>query len=101
MVVCGITMNLPVTIKMTRRSDGLSVEFKDSLYQTEGYDGVFIWSEGNYSCDCNRYLSFERALGKTEEWIAANDPAKCGNVDYRVDWIKDESGEILYKEDLK
>lgn len=24
---------------------------------------IFMWSEGNYSCDCNRHLFFERAYG--------------------------------------
>lgn len=24
----------------------------------------YLWSDGNYGCDCNRYLFFERAGGK-------------------------------------
>lgn len=28
-------------------------------------DDEFMWTEGNYSCDCNRYLFFERAIGGT------------------------------------
>lgn len=59
---------------------------------------MFIWEEGNFSCDCNRYLLFERALGKTEEEIEASDPDKCSYGGYCVNWIKDDSGKVWYEE---
>ena len=36
------------------------------------------WTEGNMSCDCNRFLEFERAGGKNPEW----DSAKCSKGKY-------------------
>lgn len=41
-------------------------------------DDEFMWTEGNYSCDCNRYLFFERAAGNEPDW----DLAKCGDELY-------------------
>ena len=84
---------VPVIVKITRMLDGLSVEFEDSLYTTEDYDGIYIWESGNYSCDCNRDLFFNRALGKLD-----NDDIDCGHWKYRVDFIKDTAGRVLYTE---
>jgi len=39
-------------------------------------DPAFIWTEGNYNCNCNRFLFYWRALGKTEEEIHDLDPDK-------------------------
>jgi len=91
-------MDVNVTIKITRTTDGSSVEFKHSLYQTDDYDGIYLWRDGNYSCDCNRYLFFERAKGTSEEEIDANDSGRCSGTLYRVDWIKDEAGNVLFEE---
>lgn len=27
------------------------------------YSSHFLWTEGNYACDCNRHLFFDRAIG--------------------------------------
>lgn len=61
---------------------------------TDGLEwlGDFIWSEGNFACDCNRHLFFEHAAG--------NEPAEsheCGSVAYSVK-IEDEAGNELYGE---
>ncbi|CAN5816701.1 hypothetical protein BH20PSE1_BH20PSE1_01400 [soil metagenome] len=38
----------------------------------------FMWTEGNYACDCNRHLSFERAGGREP----ADEEGKCGTERY-------------------
>lgn len=43
----------------------------------EGAD--YLWTEGNYACDCNRGLFFDRAI----EPEATTDHA-CGNTSYRA-----------------
>ena len=60
------------------------------------------WS-GLNECNCNRFLFFERALGKSEVEIKELDPCKdgvggCGSYEeYRCDWIKDaNTGEMIY-----
>jgi hypothetical protein len=52
----------------------------------------FLWSEGNFACDCNRGNFFAEAAGE-------EDPPdhKCGSELYEV-WITDKDGNILYDE---
>lgn len=44
------------------------VDSGEEVSLVEDYDSevnaVFLWRDGNYSCDCNRELFFERAKGK-------------------------------------
>lgn len=48
-------------VKITRRSDGESVTFH---YESEDEESAyFLWYDGNYSCDCNRELFFNRVRG--------------------------------------
>ncbi|HEX9812083.1 MAG TPA: hypothetical protein VGA88_08365 [Burkholderiales bacterium] len=44
------------------------------------WDGgsVFLWTEGNYGCDCNRHLFFERAFGREPD----DDEHVCGDEKY-------------------
>ncbi len=55
-------------------------------------DDIPIWKEGNYSCDCNRYLFFRRAKGDTPKW---ND-GECGDGKFLVNISVD--GDFLMKE---
>jgi hypothetical protein len=52
----------------------------------------YIWQEGNYSCDCNRELFFERAAG--------NEPGEteCGGGRFQVNLENPVTGEIYYRE---
>ena len=54
----------------------------------------YLWSQGNYSCDCNRQLLFERAKGNEPDW----DMAMCGESKYTVLKIIAEDA-IVYAED--
>lgn len=105
-------MNLgKYTVSLMRIRDGLTVEFTetftahdDSKEDLSGWlsTTIFLWADGNYSCNCNRFLFFERALGKSEEEIQALQPEgeDCDKYEeYRVNFIKTESGDIVYEED--
>ena len=59
------------------------------------WDGDYIWADGNYSCDCNRHLFFERAVGNEPEW---NEGGECGDERYAVR-IEDDGGNELYRDD--
>lgn len=67
-------------------------EWQDSWQSTYS----FIWEEGNFACDCNRALFFERA--KTGDQ-AAWPETPCGNDLYKLDkLVVRETGEIVYSE---
>lgn len=55
----------------------------------------FDWFENNRSCDCNRGLYFEYAIGKT--WETAGD-FECGDVRFKVVCF-DMNGNILAADD--
>ena len=89
-------------IKMTHVESGKSVEFefdwgypgyvRDEDWET---DPVYIWSDGNYSCDCNRHNFFNRDGLHNENY----EDVQCGDGMYRVNWIKNlETGKIIYEE---
>jgi hypothetical protein len=56
---------------------------------------LYWLTEGNYSCDCNRFLAFERANGIEPDWAQA----KCGEGDYSVLIAILPSGEIIRIDD--
>lgn len=51
----------------------------------------FMWSDGNYSCDCNRALFFAWAGDEGEPDI------ECGDWRFRVRITADD-GHVLYEE---
>ena len=62
------------------------------IWKQHGYIDPYMWAEGNYGCDCNRQLFFERANGAIPEW----DDFSCGNERYKVNLEVDK--EIVYRE---
>lgn len=58
------------------------------------WTGDYMWADGNYSCDCNRHLFFERADGAEPNW----DDGICGDEAFAVR-IEDDAGGELYRDD--
>lgn len=82
---------IPIRVSITDTTTG-----ETRAYDADGYldDGVFfeyIWSEGNYACDCNRANFFARAAGE-------DDPDReCGDGRYAVK-IFDIDGKTIYED---
>ncbi len=54
----------------------------------------YIWSEGNYACDCNRALFFAAAAGEERD-----DSINCSDGRFVIAAIKDRAtGALLYTE---
>lgn len=68
-------------IVLRRNSDGLTLTIPQE-YPFKEESEVFWWTEGNFSCDCNRELEFDRALGENPE--LDDDDAKCGDTRYTL-----------------
>jgi hypothetical protein len=67
------------------------------LYEDGGGFNPFQWDDGNYGCDCNRHLFFERAGGELE-WNET-DEHPCGDEAYRVvKIVRKGEAEVLYTE---
>lgn len=59
----------------------------------------FQWAEGNYSCDCNRVLFFERVINPQYD-TAEDDPndVPCGEGLFRVKIVEHGTDRIIYEE---
>jgi len=73
-----------VKVRLRRVSDGREIEVDDSVPHPADHEGDvsgprFMWSAGNYACDCNRHLFFQRALGEMPD-----DDVVCSHDRYEV-----------------
>ncbi len=56
----------------------------------------WMWTEGNYGCDCNRHLFFERSLPEGEQSPIPDDEEEtCGETKFRVTHVETECGIII------
>lgn len=83
-----------VVVHIRQTADGVVRAMDGAVLMVDAdNDGLFIWEEGNFSCDCNRELFFRRAGERPEI-----DNPECGDTRYRIQ-IKDAAtGEVLYDE---
>ncbi len=81
--------------KITRKADGkthiIDFDWASTVSEEEAKDGYtpeyyidWMWEEGNYSCNCNHHLFFERAEGTSEEEI---EDQSCCAENYEVELI--------------
>lgn len=70
------------TITILHRPSGIQRQWSDEYPWAEGTE--YLWSEGNFACDCNRELLFLRAGGVSESEINSRAPVRCGEVEYTV-----------------
>lgn len=50
----------------------------------------FLWDGGNFSCDCNRQMMFQRAAGEEPDWNS-----QCGDGKYSVEAITAPDGTAI------
>lgn len=83
-----------IDVHIRRNADGV-----ERVYETDGIlDGdalsTYIWEEGNFACDCNRYDFFQEAGG--DDSVAAD--ARCGDDGYLVWIVNPATGDVVYDE---
>jgi hypothetical protein len=66
-------LSYSVTILDRRTGQTVTGNMDGDWRDASGYDLSYLWDEGNYGCDCNRFLFSERWLGREPEF----DDAKC------------------------
>lgn len=85
-----------IDVYIRRVSDGV-----ERIYHTEGILeddnetlSTHIWANGNFSCDCNRYLFFQHAADEQE----VDENCKCGHGGYLVWIVNPINKETVYDE---
>lgn len=63
---------ITITITDTTTGESRSYPGTDSDWWPDG-GSYSWWSSGNFSCDCNRYLCFQRARAEDEEDFECSD----------------------------
>jgi hypothetical protein len=79
-------------IEIRRNADGLVRVYETDPGTFGGYH-EYVWTEGNFSCDCNRRLLFARAAGDDEDW-----ESDCSEHLYDVRITNADTGEVLLDE---
>lgn len=92
-------MPYSVWIRDRKTNETVRCEMPYEWYKDDS-DDEFWWSEGNFGCDCNRLLTFERAKGNDPE-MGKDD--KCHYDDFpdgrfQVVSIKLPNGKEVYSE---
>ena len=82
---------MALTVSIKRNTTGEIRKFTYTYDTGEFFD--YIWSEGNYKCDCNRHLFFLQAGGEEED-----DGVECGESLYTITEILDKANNVVYKE---
>lgn len=71
-------------------------------FDTE-WDGDYMWSLGNYACDCNRaifhYGAAHPELTPHQAYMKSADIAECGEGRFRVRILSRDTGEVLYEDE--
>lgn len=86
------------TAQIRRNDTGETRLHSTELFIFEGDTEIhtFNWREGNNSCDCNRYLYFERAGGNDVKWD--DEGATCSDGLYSVNLYRVSDGQCFYSE---
>lgn len=107
----------PGIVTIRRNSDGKIVTFKDEhalpwwtdpdIDEGEPYLNFYIWSDGNYACDCNRSLFFDENANEgidpskeEDQYNHGNSTRHCSDGKYYVE-IRSLDGELLYQDERR
>lgn len=84
-----------VVARIRKNATGEIQEYSDYLQLREGESAprTFTWEDGNYECDCNRELFFERAKGN-DAW----EDIECSEGRFSVNLVNPKNGEVFYRE---
>lgn len=83
----------PIQIEILDTTTGEKCKFHDDDTVDDEFVVLYLWEEGNYSCDCNRALFFAKALRMPQG--ALND-VPCGTSRFLVRISRE--GDVLYDE---
>lgn len=81
-------VEIPAILHIRRNADGVV------RTMPETFNNYYLWSDGNYSCDCNRALFFARAVDEAEP-----DEPPCGETAYCVQLTAADDGRLLYEDE--
>lgn len=90
-------------VYIRRVADGMVRVYREDPWhppEGESIGSIYLWEDGNYSCDCNRHLFFQRAGGELGIHEIEEVPCNTSPADrkYVVDKIV-VGGEVVYQDE--
>ena len=88
-----VEKSIDVAIHIRKNSSGEIRIWKDALFYFDGseFPSIFIWEDGNYSCDCNRHVFFSHAGGEDADFSR-----DCSDTEYSVNIY--DGDQLIYSE---
>lgn len=81
-------------IEIAKKETGEVRHYRDEFFDCSAESASeFLWTEGNYSCDCNRALFFARANGEPDPLV------ECGEVAYTAIKAICDDGTVVILDD--
>lgn len=84
--------NVPITVHITEVATGETVKHHCTTELNENGPFIYLWTDGNYGCDCNRELFFNRCKGVELDLMST----ECGTSRYQIKMILDSDGSVIY-----
>ena len=89
----GLWVDVLVRIRDNQTGEIRQFHNDQILLNDEEFPSAFTWSDGSFTCDCNRRLFFEQAGNEPE-----GPERSCGNGRYSVQLSNPVDGEVYYDE---
>ena len=83
-----------VTMKDVTTGEVVKCPMRDWVWEEAS---EFLWSEGNWSCDCNRLYEFREAKGLPRIPDDDNSPYCKGSVKFQILGIHLKDGTLVYE----
>lgn len=82
-------MTYKVTIRKNATGEERTLDFSGAWPEQHG---LYMWTLGNYGCDCNREIFFERAAGNG---IEPAEQSSCGETRFSVPHVTLPDGQVV------
>ena len=94
--MCGESIWVEIDVVVKHNDTGeIRTLSTTAILDNETYEPhLFIWEEGNYSCDCNRKIFWGRAIEHEYE----DEETPCGDGKYSINLVNPKTGEVVYRE---
>jgi len=89
----GVFVEIVARIRKNATREVREKEGYLAFHEGDNLPYEFIWTDGNYCCDCNRELFFERAKGNEDF-----DQEQCSEGRFSVNLVNPKTGEVFYRE---
>lgn len=80
-------------VEIRNNATGEVRRYRDEYFNSPGSASVYLWTDGNYGCDCNRSMFFARAGNEAED---DDEPdVECGDEKFSALRAHCDDGQVI------